>query len=99
MVAKNLSFKEILRHIASTMGKKAPNKELKMWQLQLGKFGDQIRNIVTGKARRITNSTIYGLQHPTKFDNSKLKNALKFEFEPLEEIITFSAKLFTEEHS
>ena len=99
LVAKNLSFKEILRHIASTMGKKAPNKELKMWQLQLGKFGDQIRNIVTGKARRITNSTIYGLQHPTKFDNSKLKNALKFEFEPLEEIITFSAKLFTEEHS
>ncbi|MEH6762518.1 MAG: NAD-dependent epimerase/dehydratase family protein [Maribacter arcticus] len=99
LVARNLSYKEILSHITSTMGKKAPSKELKLWQLQLVKFGDQIRNIITGKARTITNSTIYGLQHPTKFDNSKVTNALEFEFEPLEETIKFSAKLFSEEYS
>ena len=81
------------------MGKKAPNKELKMWQLQLGKFADQIRNLHAGTPRTITNSTIYGLQHPTKFDNSKAIDALKFEFEPLEETIKFTAKLFIEELS
>ena len=99
LVAKNLSYKDILSHITSTMEKKAPSKELKLWQLQLGKFGDQIRNIVTGKARTITNSTIYGLQHPTKFDNSKISKALEFEFEPLDETIEFSSKLFIEENS
>ncbi len=99
LVAKNLTYKEILSRITLAMDKKAPNKELKMWHLQFGKFGDQIRSIITGKARTITNSTIYGLQHPTKFDNSKAKDALKFEFEPLEETIKFTAKLFIEEHS
>ena len=99
LIAKNLSYKEILSQITSTMGKKAPSKELKNWQLQLGKYGDQIRNIFTGKTRSLTNSTIYGLQHPTIFDNSKAINALKFEFEPLEEMIKFSAKLFIKEHS
>ncbi len=99
LVAKNLSYKEILGSITSTMGKKVPSKELKMWQLQIGKFADQIRNLVTRKPRTITNSTIYGLQHPTKFDNSKAIDALKFEFEPLEETIKFTAKLFIEELS
>jgi nucleoside-diphosphate-sugar epimerase len=99
LVAKNLSYKEILGSITSTMGKKSPSKELKMWQLQLGKFADQMRNLITEKPRTITNSTIYGLQHPTKFDNSKIVKALKFEFEPLDDEIKFSAKLYTEEHS
>ncbi|WP_339836575.1 NAD-dependent epimerase/dehydratase family protein [uncultured Maribacter sp.] len=97
IVAKNLTYKEILSNIASKMGKKLPSKELKMWQLQLGKFGDQIRNLATGKARTITNSTIYGLKHPSKFDNSKIKKALKFEFEPIDEAIKLSTKLFIEE--
>jgi nucleoside-diphosphate-sugar epimerase len=99
LVANNLSYKEILGNITSTMGKKAPNKELKIWQLQLGKIADQVRNLVAGTPRTITNSTIYGLQHPTKFDNSKALNALKFEFKPLDQVIKFSAKLFIEEHS
>jgi len=98
-VAKNLSYKEILSKISGSMGKKSPQKKLKLWQLQLGKFADQIRHVLTGKPRTITNSTIYGLKHPAKFDSSKVKRTLKFEFESLDDIIELSAKLFIEEHS
>ncbi|TLP82644.1 NAD-dependent epimerase/dehydratase family protein [Maribacter sp. ACAM166] len=98
-VAKNISYKQILDRISRSMGKKPPQKRLKLWQLQLGKFADQIRHVVTVKPRTITNNTIYGLIHPTTFDSTKIKRALEFEFEPLDAIIELSAKLFIAEHS
>jgi nucleoside-diphosphate-sugar epimerase len=98
-VAENLSYKELLGDIASAMGKKPPQKKLKIWQLQIGRCMDWLMSVFNGKARTITKSTIYGLQHPTQFNNSKLKMALQFEFEPLDTIVEFSALLFIEEHS
>lgn len=98
-VAENLSYKELLGDIASAMGKKPPQKKLKIWQLQIGRSIDWLMNLFTGKARTITKSTIYGLQHPSQFSNSKVKSALEFEFEPLDTIIAFSAKRFIGEHS
>lgn len=98
-VATNSSYKDILGTISKSMGKKPPHKRLQFWQLQLGKYADHIRNLVTGKPRTITDSTIYGLKHPTEFDSSKIKQALGYEFEPLENIINLSTKLFIEERS
>lgn len=97
-VTENITYKEVLSRITKVMGKKPPQKELKKWQLQVGRFADWIRNKITGKARTITNSTIYGLTHPNTFDNSKVKRALPlFEFEPIDEAINQAAKLFIEE--
>lgn len=99
-VAENRTYKEILIEIARAMDKKPPKKELKNWQLQAGRFMDWARHAITGKARTITKSTIYGLTHPNTFDNGKLKEALPlFEFEPLDHTITLSANLFIEEFS
>lgn len=98
-VATNSSYKDILSAIAKSMDKKPPHKKLKLWQLQLGKYADLIRHLLTRKPRTITNSTIYGLKHPTKFDSSKVKQALGYEFESLDKVVDLSAKLFIEEHS
>ena len=98
-VAKNLSFKEILNRIALSMDKEPPHKELSIRLLHIGRFLDWLRNLLTGKQRTITKSTVHGLEHPTEFDNTKIKEALGFEFENLDSTIEMSSKLFTKEHS
>ncbi|HDZ05172.1 hypothetical protein LCGC14_0082370 [marine sediment metagenome] len=99
LVAENLSYQEILRKITLSMGKKSPSKPLKFWQLNIGRIADKLKNLLTGSPRTITKNTIYGLKNPTKFDNSKIKQALQIEFEPLEEQVTFSSKQFISDHS
>ncbi len=99
IVAKNLSYKEILSRIALSMDKEPPRKELSIGLLQIGRFFDWLRNLFTGKPRTITKSTIYGLEHPVEFDSKKVKEALGFEFENLENTITRASKLFIQEHS
>lgn len=98
LVAANKTYQEILGMISISMEKKAPHKKIHLWQLHIGKYFDRLRHLLTGKPRTITNSTIHGLMHPTKFDNSKIKNALNYTFEPLENTITFSSKIFLKEH-
>mgnify|MGYP003681900945 CR=1 FL=1 len=99
LVAKNLTYKEILGKIAQSLGKNPPRKSLKIWQLQIGRFLDKLSNLLTGKERTITKSTIYGLKHPSTFNNAKIKKFLEFEFESLDEQIEFSSKLFISEYS
>lgn len=99
LVAENLTYQEILKKIAISMDKKPPFKSLKFWQLNIGKFADRLRNLMTGSPRTITKNTIYGLKHPTTFNNEKIKKALNMEFEGLDEQVKFSSKLFISEHS
>ena len=98
-VAENLCYKELLKQIASAMGKKPPEKKLKIWQLHIGRFIDWLMSVFAEKERTITKRTIYGLQHPTLYNNTKVKRATQFKFEPLDIIIKFSVQLFIKEHS
>ncbi|WP_405412464.1 NAD-dependent epimerase/dehydratase family protein [Maribacter sp. Asnod1-A12] len=99
LVAENLSYQKVLRKIAISMDKKPPSKSLKFWQLNIGKILDSIRNLLTGKPRTVTKNTIFGLKHPTTFCNSKIKQALHMDFEPIDKQISFSSKLFISELS
>ncbi|MFS4468683.1 NAD-dependent epimerase/dehydratase family protein [Maribacter sp. 2210JD10-5] len=98
MVAENLSFKSILAKIAPKLGEKTPGKVLKIWQLQIARYGDWLVNLLTRRGRRITRNTIYSLKNPEYYDNSKIKTILNFKFEPLEKSIAFSAAKFIEQH-
>ncbi|WP_282178557.1 NAD-dependent epimerase/dehydratase family protein [Maribacter stanieri] len=99
LVAENLSYQEILQKITSSMGKKSPSKPLKFWQLNIGRIADKFRNLLNGSPRTITKNTIYGLKNPTTFNNSKIKQALQIEFEPLEEQVAFCSKQFISDQS
>jgi len=99
LVAENLTYQRVLKKITSCMGKNPPKKILKFWQLNIGKFVDKVRNILTGSPRTITKSTIYGLKHPVIFDNTKIQQTLDMNLESVDEQIAFSSKLFISEHS
>ena len=97
-VAENLSFQEILTRITEKLGKPQPTKKLKFWQLEIGRIADAIWNLLTGHGRRITKNSIRSMKRPEVYSNEKVKEALNFEFEPLDAIIKLSCDRFTEEN-
>jgi len=97
-VAQNLTFKEILQQMAPALGKPKPTKPLKYWQLEMGRCFDWLRNLFTGKGRRITKNAIKSLKQRELYSSEKIKDALGLKFEPLEEVIAFSCGKFKEEN-
>jgi nucleoside-diphosphate-sugar epimerase len=97
-VAENLSFQEILTRITEKLGKPQPKKKLKFWQLEIGRIADAIWNLLTGHGRRITKNSIRSMKRPEIYSNEKVKEALNFEFVPLDAIIKLSCDRFTEEN-
>ncbi|WP_422083244.1 NAD-dependent epimerase/dehydratase family protein [Ulvibacterium sp.] len=97
-VAKNLTFKEILQQLAQALGKQKPTKELKLWQLEIGRWFDWLRNLFTGQGRRITKNAIQSLKHREFYNSEKLKNRLGFDFESLDETLEFCCARFKEEN-
>jgi len=97
-VAENLSYKNILTRLSAELGKKAPTKELKVWQLELGRIFDYLRNLFTGSGREITKKTIYSLLSREMYDNQSIISTLNFDFEALDEVIALSCAKFKEEN-
>lgn len=98
MVAKNLTFKEVLTKMSNFMGKKPPQKQLQFWQLEIGRVLDVVRHFFTKSRRSITKNSIYALKHRDAYDSTKIKETLNFEFEPIEPILKFSCEKFIEEN-
>ncbi|MGB5497461.1 MAG: NAD-dependent epimerase/dehydratase family protein [Maribacter sp.] len=97
-VAENLSYKNILTRLSVELGKKAPTKELKVWQLELGRIFDYLRTLFTGSGRKITKKTIYSLMSREMYDNQSITSTLNFDFEALDEVIAHSCAKFKEEN-
>ncbi|MFH6603414.1 NAD-dependent epimerase/dehydratase family protein [Maribacter algicola] len=98
VVANNISFKTILTLICKNLGKRPPHKELKHWQLQIGRYFDYLANLLTSRERRITKNSIKSLYQRDDYTNEKIKKSLDFEFEPLEPVIEFCCAKFKEEN-
>lgn len=97
-VAKNLRFQEILSRMCPLLGNSKPSKQLKYWQLELGRVVDIFWNFLTGAGRKITRAAIHSMKHRDDYSNKKAREELNFEFDPLELVIEFSCKRFREEN-
>ncbi|WP_298504061.1 SDR family oxidoreductase [uncultured Maribacter sp.] len=97
-VSDNLSFKEILCLIAPKLGKKSPKRELKFWQLRIGRYGDWLLNVFTQKGRRITKNSIHSLKNREFYSSEKIKTTLPYSFSNLEKSIEKCCSIFLEEN-
>ena len=97
-VAENLTYKNILTRLSSELGIKAPTKELKVWQMELGRVLDYLKNLITRSGRKITKKTIYSLMSREIYDNQSIINTLGFDFEDLDGVIAYSCAKFKEEN-
>lgn len=98
LVSENLSFKDILTRITLAMNKKPPTKVLRIWQLKIGRYLDIVGQIFTGNSRRITKNMIYSFEHSQVYPSDKIKDALNFEFESINDTIALSADRFITDH-
>ena len=94
LVSENLSFKSFQTKTAKALNALPPNKEAKPWLLNIAWRLDWLGFRLFGKRRNLTKQTAKWAVSVTKYDNSKLKNALVFEFKPIELAIKEVSQLY-----
>ncbi|WP_369998383.1 NAD-dependent epimerase/dehydratase family protein [Winogradskyella sp.] len=87
LVSENLSFKAFQHKVAEALSVVPPKKEAKPWLLNLAWRLDWLKHKLLGKRRSLSKQAARSAISITKYDNSKLKNALNFEFKSIDESI------------
>jgi len=94
VISENLSFKEFQDKTAAALRVKSASKEATPFILALGWRLDWLHHILTGKRRRLSKQMAQSSKSITKYDATKLKNALDFEFKPMDDSINGTCLLF-----
>lgn len=97
LVSRNLSFESLMNLLADGFQLKRPVKKLRNWQLELLWRLDWLRCVFTKKKRRLSRKQAKSLKHPVLYSNDKIRAALDYEFENLEQVITRCCQLYTSE--
>lgn len=96
LVARQLSFKEILDKITQAFGKHGPTREIKFWQLEILWRLDWLRNIFWSSGRKLTKISVSSLRKNQKFNSEKIQEQLGYSFEALDSTIELSCQRFIE---
>lgn len=94
LVSENLSFKDFQFKVAKTLNVQPPKKEAKPWLLNIAWRLDWLNYKLTGKRRSLSKQTAKSAVSITKYDNSKLINALNFKFTSIDSAIVSVSKLY-----
>lgn len=94
LVSENLSFKTFQTKTANALNVKPPSKEAKAWLLQIAWRFDWLKFKVFGKRRSLSKQNAKSAVSVTSYDNSKLKNAINFEFKTIDQSIDEVSKLY-----
>tara|TARA_R110002049_G_scaffold294711_2_gene481518 strand:+ start:2219 stop:3226 length:1008 start_codon:yes stop_codon:yes gene_type:complete len=97
-IAENAKHKVILTKIATALGKQAPKKPLKIWQLNILYRLDWLAHLLTRRGRKLSKMQVHSLKRQELYSNAKIKEAIGFIFTDLDAVITFSSLLFLEEN-
>ena len=85
--AENWPIKQFVTEIAGCIGVKPPHNEAKPWVMELAWRGAALLSAVTGKDPLIDKISAQSASMVKEFDNSKLKNAIGFQFKPVSQSI------------
>ena len=94
LVSENLSFKIFQEKVATALNVTPAKKEAKRWLLELGWRLDWLNHKVFGKRRKLSKQMAKSARNITRYDSSKVKNALNFKFQSLDDCIKNVGTLF-----
>ena len=97
VVSDNLSFRSFSEKISENLNITKKSKEIKSWQLQLAWRLDWLNHKLFGKRRKLSKQLAKTIITKTVYDNSKIKNALEFEFSSIDDSIKKVCQLFLED--
>lgn len=98
VIAKNLTYREILEKLTKAMNKKSPKKQIPIWALEILWRVDWFWCLITNSKRKLTGASVFSLKNRTFYSNAKVIESLDYTFESLEKIISFSTTIFEEEN-
>ncbi|NQY04738.1 MAG: NAD-dependent epimerase/dehydratase family protein [Flavobacteriaceae bacterium] len=87
LITENWSYEKLFRSIVQHMGKSTKLKKTSANQLKIAYWLDTIKGKLFFGKRSLFKSTIKTSQKTLLYDNTKIKEALDFEFIPLEESV------------
>ena len=85
--------------IAETLNKRKPFIQVKPWMAQLIWRVEAVKNVLFGKDPLVTKEAASSALSKVYYSNKKLKNALNFEFNPIQEAVNHSGGLFLKDYS
>ena len=94
LVSENLSFKDFFTKTANYLGVKPPQKEAKPWLLNIAWRLDWLKHKLTRKRRVLSKQTANSAVTTTIYSNNKIKDAIGFEFLPMDKSIETTTSLF-----
>lgn len=94
LVSENLSFKDFLQKVANALDRKPPKKEAKPWLLEIGWRMDWLNSKLLGKRRQLSKQMAKSITTKTKYDNSKIRGILNYDFKSIDESIEDNSKLY-----
>ncbi|NNG11033.1 MAG: NAD-dependent epimerase/dehydratase family protein [Arenibacter sp.] len=98
VVAKQLTYKEILDKLTSAFNKPAPTRPLKFWELEILWRLDWLRNLVMNNGRKLNKMSVQSLRKIQRYNTDKIKKQLGFSYESLDGAIKLSCEKFMEEN-
>jgi dihydroflavonol-4-reductase len=96
--AKNISYRDLFFLIADSFGNKRPSVSIDKWQSEIAWRLYAVKGFLTGKKQTVTKESARLSQLIHNYDNSKIKNALNFEFTPLEESVQRICNYYSEKN-
>ena len=84
---ENISFKHLFETIAKGFGKKVPSKPLSPFMREIGWRFYWLKSKLSGQQAMVTKETTLYTSRNYIYLNDKVKNALGFEFESIDEVI------------
>jgi len=94
LVSENLSFKDFFTKTARYLGVKPPQKEAKPLLLNIAWRLDWLKHKLTGKRRVLSKQTAKSALTETNYSNKKIKEAIGFEFLPMDKSIEITSTYF-----
>ncbi|WP_336129661.1 NAD-dependent epimerase/dehydratase family protein [Mesoflavibacter sp. CH_XMU1422-2] len=94
LVSENLSFKDFFTKTANYLGVKPPQKEAKPWLLNIAWRLDWLKHKLTRKRRVLSKQTANSAVTTTIYSNNKIKDAIGFEFLPMDKSIKTTISFF-----
>ena len=92
LVSENWSYQKLFRTIANELNPSMKLKKATETQLKFAFFLDLIKHYLFRSRRKLFNTTIKTANKPLSYDASKIKDAIGFDFTPLEETVKAIAR-------
>ena len=95
LTENNYSFKQVLDHVSTQLGKKKPMIKAGFYLLHAGRFFDYFFSKVTGREQVLTKFIIHSALNKQSYLNAKVCGKIDFKFTPVMDEITEICRLYS----